>query len=193
MNKPVLEIIPDNLDGLKILDVGFGYGEWGLMLRTRKKGNPYIVGIDIFKPYYDKQKPLRIYNEIHNINALDYPKGVQETFDIILVSEVIEHIEKKEGYQLLSKLDTLCTSLLIVTTPRGETFHGKAVDENIHNCHISGWELQELQELGFNTQTVDKTPLPKILRLVDKIRRFLFALPRHPQQIIAWKHIDRQL
>ncbi len=192
MNKPVLEIIPDNLDGLKILDVGFGYGEWGLMLRTRKNGNPHIVGIDIFKPYYDKQKPLRIYNEIHNINALDYPKNVKETFDIILMSEVLEHIEKKDGYQLLEKLETLCTSLLIVTTPRGETFHGTAVDENIHNCHISGWEPLELQELGFNTQSVDKTPMPKTLKMVDKIRRFLFALPRHPQQIIAWKHIDGQ-
>lgn len=189
ISAPVLNLIPENLDGLRILDCGFGYGEWGLMLRTRKEGLPHIVGVDIFKTYCDKNRELKIYDEIHCVDALEINQVINKPFDIIIASELLEHLEKRDSFRLLSELESLCSNLLIITTPRGRTFNSREVDGNKHNRHLSGWEVEEFSSLGFLVKVVDKPPLPRMLKIADKIRRRLFNLGRAPQQIIAWKHM----
>lgn len=41
---PVLNLIPENLDGYNVLDVGIGDGIWGLYLRAYKTGKFTLTG-----------------------------------------------------------------------------------------------------------------------------------------------------
>ena len=187
MNQPLLDLIPDNLDGYNILDCGFGYGEWGFMIRTRKNGTPHIIGVDIFKPYCEKQKNLRIYDEIHCIDVLEIDKYLKTNYHIIIVSELVEHVKKNDGLKLIEMLEKICTNLLIITTPQGPTYHNKHVDGNKHNTHISEWKDIDFKKMGFSIKLVDKKPLPQSIRILDMIRRYLLKLKPVPKQIIAWK------
>jgi SAM-dependent methyltransferase len=61
LNEHVLNLLPSKIDGLVILDVGCGYGEWGFFIRTRKVGLPYMIGADIWRPHLERLCPLGIY------------------------------------------------------------------------------------------------------------------------------------
>jgi ubiquinone/menaquinone biosynthesis C-methylase UbiE len=54
------------------LDVGCGFGRWGMLIRTYS--NPmYLVGIDIWKPYMTQIKHKHIYDDLILADASNLP------------------------------------------------------------------------------------------------------------------------
>jgi 16S rRNA G1207 methylase RsmC len=43
LNDLILKVLPEDLNGVIILDVACGYGDWGFLMRTRKGGVPYLL------------------------------------------------------------------------------------------------------------------------------------------------------
>lgn len=56
-------IIPD-VKGLKILDVGIGFGFWGWVMKALKAGKCHLTGVEINDYYISLQDKLNIYDEI---------------------------------------------------------------------------------------------------------------------------------
>ena len=111
------------------------------------KNIKYSVGVEIFKPYLNLSKKQKIHNKYiqKNILDLDFPKN---SFDAVVLIEVLEHISKKDGYKLLKLANKWAKKKVILSTPNNY-FPMEKVDQNPYQKHLSGWSAPELKKMGY--------------------------------------------
>jgi len=73
LTAPVLGFLPDDLGHRVVLDVGCGFGEWGFIIRTRKHGSPFLIGVDVWRPYLERIQSLNIYDELIQVKIPRIP------------------------------------------------------------------------------------------------------------------------
>ena len=197
-----------------ILDTGSGLGKNGLFLKHfswRSNIEICLVGIDIWKPHLKVTATANIYNALI-AGDLRFLPFKPQSFDIIIMSEVLEHLPKSGGYKLLTFMEQLLNegSIIVLTTPQGyqpqEELRG-----NPYEKHRSIWQPGELREFGY---IVNGTPLViKIWRgmffltgcsISESFKRKLFNaflfmmaalsffLPNFSGKIIAYKVVKRR-
>lgn len=128
-----------------ILDLGCGDGSFieGLDLN----GKTQITGVDIYKPYLVAAKKRGVYKKLIRTNILQFDPEVK--FDIILMSQVLEHFEKSTGMKLLERFEKKAKKLIIVSAPNGE-MPQDAYDNNKYQIHKSVWTVNDMKQLGYN-------------------------------------------
>lgn len=144
INSTNLPLVQRELPGVtSVLDVGCGLSS---PLREIPK-RFYSVGVDVFKPTLTALKAYKSYDDLVLADGRHLPfKG--KIFDVVLSLEVIEHMNKQEGYNFLIHLSRLAKKKLIVSTPSGFLPQGE-YDNNVHQRHLSGWCENEFKALGF--------------------------------------------
>lgn len=115
-----------------LLDVGAGFGKYGCL--AREYADPRRVdAVDANAP------KLPCYDHIYvgDVRALDslLPADAPR-YDLALLVDVIEHLEKPEGRRLLDQLVVRARRVL-VTTPLG--FRRQEVPGQPYETHRSGW------------------------------------------------------
>jgi SAM-dependent methyltransferase len=153
-----------------MLDVGCGKGE--PMAFINRQGKFKVVGIDIFKPYLEeareKSHVLRpksnnkqghrtsdlgqIYSNLILGNVRNLPFKDQ-SFDLVICIEVLEHLEKKDGERLLSELERVAKRQILLTTPVGK-YEQHPFEANPHQEHKYIWKPRELKEKGYKVRGV---------------------------------------
>ena len=130
-----------------VLDVGVGWGRYGALLRLglergyadisdRSNWQVRIDGIEAFAGYIgDIQRS--VYNEIH-LGTVQKTIGNLGTYDVILLGDVIEHLEKDEGVQLLKELVNKARLRVVLATPNGR-YDQDAMFGNQFEKHRSVW------------------------------------------------------
>lgn len=105
--KYILENVKKNA---KILDVGFGSGIYGKLLRTFCYQN--IDGIDVYDKNIKEMGLDKIYDNIFIEDILDFNF---DYYDLIIMGDVLEHIELKLAKKLLSSLikENKCSQILV--------------------------------------------------------------------------------
>lgn len=159
-----IEIVPHVINavvGLKprsILDVGIGFGKFGMLFREylevwddttsakrlqRKNWQIQIDGVEVHPPYLSRLQRF-IYNTIHvcDIRMLlpDLPD-----YDLIFFGDVIEHMPRPDGLALL-KLAQGKAKHIIVTTPAYWNPQG-AEYGNPHEAHESYWQREDFSDI----------------------------------------------
>lgn len=131
------------LRGDKVLDVGCGYGPLGYMLYSVGFGG-YLVGVDVFLPYLRKAKIF--YGDVVQADArmLPFRDGA---FSDAVCSEVVEHMDKHDGYLLLEELKRLAWNV-VVTCPLGFNRHPE-YDGNPFQEHKSAWYPRDFEKRGY--------------------------------------------
>lgn len=182
------KLIPDDLGGMKVLDVACGRGSWGFCIRASKNGSPFIIGLDIWREYINRNREMKIYDEliIANVNKVPFRDDV---FHVVVACEILEHLPKLEGFSLLEELKRVCRGRVIVTTPLG-FLEQEEINGNPHERHVSSWDVQDLISAKFKVRIVDSKPLPRSLRLVNRMRRLIFRLDKPFKEIVAWKDVS---
>lgn len=108
-----------------ILDIGAGFGKYGMLLRERmdvrfKRYNKedWVTRIDAVESYKDYINPIYkyVYNTIHH-NRIEAIIDNLPNYDIILMIDCLEHLEKVDGKELLIKLSDKTDKLLILSFP----------------------------------------------------------------------------
>lgn len=194
----VLGLIPDDLGSIRILDAGLGFGLWGFILRTRRKGNPYIVGVEPFEPYIESQRRVKIYDELHNMTVQEYfQENPNAKFHFILFCEVAEHIKKQEALRVIRDLRLHLNpgGLLIVSTPDGQSAGAPMFSGNVLNKHLCGFREKDLTEEGFDVQSIRITQYGRVVDLFANLW-FLLKLGRRPvtHELVAlfrYNHLNR--
>lgn len=148
-----------------VLDIGIGFGKNAFLLREYfdvKKHQAFqpnqwqlnIVGIDIYDGYIsDLQKML--YSQIVIGDVFEELPNLGQ-FDVVILSDVLEHFSKEDGLKLLNRLFDH-SSDIVIATPQGFLEHSASGD-NPHEEHKSGWILDDFE--SFNV--IESTVIPRI-------------------------------
>jgi 2-polyprenyl-3-methyl-5-hydroxy-6-metoxy-1,4-benzoquinol methylase len=134
----------------KLLDIGIGYGV--LAHTLRRMVEPYkfdkskwvleIDGIEVNKHYITPMHKF-LYNDIvigdiQNIKVKEY--------DIIVASEIFEHLHKSKAMDIIRELKDKC-KLLVITVPYGFKKQGMK-NNNKYEVHLSSWSPEDFLFLG---------------------------------------------
>lgn len=117
-------------------------------------GERRIEGLDIHEPWLQKAKERGILANYHLANAMDIDQLFQPgEFDAVVALDLIEHLEKPDGYQLIEKMSAVASDRIIIFTPNG--FLEQVDESNPWNNHRSGWTVDDFEKLGFNVVGVN--------------------------------------
>jgi 2-polyprenyl-3-methyl-5-hydroxy-6-metoxy-1,4-benzoquinol methylase len=128
--QPIIHIIWQYREGIgrpiRVLDVGPGWGKYGLLIR--EAADPDAI-IDAIEPHPVWPALNGIYRQIWSDDARFMPSGQQDdddewrgfaSYDLILLIDVIEHFSLRDGYDLLARIPTtmiLSTPATLFSTP----------------------------------------------------------------------------
>lgn len=105
-----------------ILDVGCGHGFYCKLLKD------YFTkfdAVEIWEPYIKEYNLNEIYDNVFNVNILDFEF---EYYDIIIMGDILEHLSREDGVNLLNKIKNKCSELIVVVPyylPQDEVFGNK--------------------------------------------------------------------
>lgn len=117
-------------------------------------GTREIEGLDVHEPWLLKAKERGILTNYHLANALEIDTLFQPgQFDAIVALDLIEHLEKPDGYRLIEKMSAIASDRIIIFTPNG--FLEQQDDSNPWNNHRSGWSVSDFVEQGFSVVGVN--------------------------------------
>ena len=151
-------IIPKNLEGVKVLDLGIGFGFYGWALKAHGSqgtpdeakeftGAPYIIGVEINQKRAAHTRKYGLYDEVH---TLDVTKELPlDEYGVIILSHLIEHLSKAEAFTLLDRLEKMCTGVIVVACPYGDSCGPMAKS---YDSHISAWTEKDFTPLGYKTR-----------------------------------------
>lgn len=154
----------DFIDDLKrvnpksILDIGIGFGRNGHLCREYldvMRGNVWksdwkvrIDGIEIFEKYIMPHQSF-IYDNIFIMNCIDfyYKKW---NYDLIIMGDVLEHIEKNRAKLLLDEI-IANNKYFILSVPMGDKWLKQgSMYGNDNEAHISVWDKIDFK--GYDIQ-----------------------------------------
>lgn len=137
-----------------ILDIGIGFGKYGFLAREytdicqerypTREWQTRIDGIEIFPDYVGDLQRL-IYDSIYLGDAIDRLAQLGH-YDLILLLDIIEHLEKKRALELLA-LSGKKSKVVLVSTPVKTWTKGLQYN-NKYEQHISRWKRGELEKFG---------------------------------------------
>lgn len=143
-----------------ILDLGCGDGSLMELLSRGEKWQ--ITGVDIYQKYLQRARKRKIYKKLIRGNVLRIvtQNKLHIKFDAVFFSHVLEHLNKKEGKQVIDKIESLAKKRIVIALPRGfmEQPH-EFLDENPHQVHKSGWDIEEFTSRGYRVVGVGFWPI----------------------------------
>lgn len=135
-----------------ILDIGPGFGKYGLLCReyleiwnrkaySKEKWKIRIDAIEVFKEYIT---PIHeyIYNNILIGNAKKLITEINLRYDLILLIDVLEHFNKKDGNKLIKDLRRISNSILL-SIPKNIGTQGIMFNNKFEE-HKGQWSKEEL-------------------------------------------------
>jgi len=132
-----------------ILDLACGAGKPMQLIRARmhiKKA----VGVDLFEPYIIQAKKEKIHDEyvLQDIRKVKFKKG---EFDVVLASHVLEHMSRKEAFDVLANMEKIAKKQVIIATPIGPHYH-PAEDGNLLQIHHSHFFPEDFEKKGYKVK-----------------------------------------
>lgn len=129
-----------------VLDLGCGKGAHLKGVTTSRN---QITGVDLSELWLGEAKDASVYSKIVNLEIFEYLKRTPDnSFDLVLACDIIEHLPKEAGFDLLMEMQRVCRRAALITTPNGFVAQGES-DGNPANVHLSGWTPIELKILGW--------------------------------------------
>lgn len=137
-------------DVKSVLDVGCG--KRSPLAKVPK--HFYSAGVDMFGPSIEKSKKAGVHDEYKkgNVVSIDHMFG-KKKFDAVIALDLIEHLEKKQGYELIKKMVKLANKKIIIMTPNG-FYKQDPYEGNKWQIHRSGWTVDDFYKLGFSVHGI---------------------------------------
>jgi hypothetical protein len=166
-----------------ILDVGCGLSFQSKFLPAKIR-----VGVDMYEEYFkhiEADVPYVVIKyDARKLRDIFVPKS----FDLVLATDIIEHLEKAEGDAMLRQCEEIARKGVIIDTPKG--YHPQNIDIWGHGghewqTHRSGWDIKDFEERGYKCTVHDYV-------MSDVKRHTEIDVDPHIQIINAVKYMDRQ-
>lgn len=175
-----------------VLDVGVGYGKWGFLIRESldwlaDRHDPAhwqtrITGLEAFEGY---SSPMYnwVYDEIVYRDIASWARNCP-SYDLVMMGDVIEHMTKQEGLDLLDVLLEKSRNVIIATPV---DFFTQDILNNPWEEHKSLWSIADFGRWTFDYDVAGHTSVVVALAGKDATyptRRQTFASRvayRHPR------------
>lgn len=142
----MLDICP-----LRVLDVGIGFGRWGVLVREfceewkgrihRENWRVHLEGIEAYPKNVEEYHHL-FYNWVHIGDAAEIIGQMTERWDLIIFGDVLEHWVKERAAGVLDQALNL-SDYVLVNIPVGPGWERGGMYENPWEEHKSFWQLDE--------------------------------------------------
>jgi len=169
LEDPVCWIIEKSAQS--ILDIGCGQGFPMKMIKNRMKVKK-SVGVDLFKPYIEIGKKFKIHDQ-YVISDIRKLKFKNRSFDVVLALQILEHLNKKDAWKVVEKMEKIAKKQIIIATPIGKMYH-PVVDNNKLQLHISDFYPEEFEKRGYKIIRFGRKELLGENGLVHKIDNDIF-------------------
>lgn len=125
-----------------LLDIGAGYGKYGLLAREYADKYPWSMRIDAVEPFsYLDWIGNKVYDNVYRKDFLDI--DFIDHYDLTLMIDVLEHFEKKDGWKALDKALALSKKGVLISTPVEPAVQG-AEYGNPWEVHKSKWTVADI-------------------------------------------------
>lgn len=147
-----MRILKKNIgDPRTVLDLGCGDGTLMELLSEGEKWK--IAGVDLFAKNVKKASQRNIFTEVFRddiVKFVEQQRSKRKKYDVVFCSQVIEHIDRKKGEELLSLIESIAGKRVVIGTPRGfmEQPHGY-LGNNPHQVHKSGWSENDFRKRNY--------------------------------------------
>lgn len=141
----VLEIRALLLDCPKVLDVGCGCAS-----PLQYLGLTQSVGIDGYEPAINDARKAKTHSEFVVGDIRQLPNVFKpKQFDACVALDVIEHLPKEDGFQLIRAMESVAKKRIVFLTPNGFLPQRHQERDDLQE-HLSGWTAEEMKQLGFS-------------------------------------------
>jgi len=139
------------------------------------------VGLDHYEPYIQRSRHAGVHDHyvIGDARRLPFRTG---SFDCAVATEILEHMEKKDGVEMIAEMERVARKKIILTTPNGFLPTAPGPEDNPDEEHLSGWTAGELEAMGFKVYGFSG---PKGLWTIRNGRAVLRFVPRRPHLLSA--------
>jgi hypothetical protein len=138
-----------------VLDVGHGFGRWGIVCREfldvwegRVRPDDWttrIVGVDAFgenlQPYH-----RAFYTELHSVTIEEYLLSHTGEFDLAILGDVLEHLDPPNARLVAERLKQRC-SYILLNIPLGSDWAQAELYGNKFEVHRSVWDVASVSDL----------------------------------------------
>lgn len=175
-----------------LLDVGCGDG--GLMSTLNDKRKYEVTGVDIFGPDLERARKTGAYKRLVK-SDIRKMKFKDDSFDVVFSAHVVEHLMKKDGLQLLKKMEEIAREKVIIITPIGKKREQEAHSGNKYQEHKSGWLPKDFSKKGYEVTGqglrvyYENKAINKILGKVGHLNNLIFLLHVVFQPLLAKRFI----
>ena len=182
------------LETKAILDIGCGTGEVAEAIKIRNAGQ-YMIGADISTKRLAIAKKNRVLDDfvLCDIRFLPFRNN---SVDSVLCLEVIEHLEKSEGTEVLKDLEKVGRKQVIVTTPVGYAKEPSTISDLEFLKHLSGWTPLEFKDRGYKVRGMIGPKMPMMPSFIAYWLSFFFCptyfLPDYSYEMICTKNLDKR-
>lgn len=142
----------------------------------RNRTRMYSVGLDLFRFYVSEAAQRKIHDD-YLISDVRFLPIASRSFDGVLCSQVIEHLEKTDGLRLIEELERIAKRRVVIGTPVG-FWHQEPpdVDDNPLQHHKSGYAPLEFACRGYKVRYQGLRKTYDMKSLSPILRRFLQPL-----------------
>jgi SAM-dependent methyltransferase len=148
LDTEVIQVITREVVGscATLLDVGCGSDS---IARYLPKDQVHSVGVDISPSAIEASGQAHIHSEYRVLDVTRLAEHFEDgSFDCVMALDVIEHLEKRDGLDLLRAMERLARRKVIILTPNGFVPQ-EAHDGNPFQRHLSGWSPEEMERHGY--------------------------------------------
>jgi len=157
---PHIVHVVKHLKPKRILDIGKGFGKYGLLLHEylgvdtsqrispdKKMRDQSCIRVDAVEVDADLMLPHmdHFYSEVFQGDIAGI-FGQLPRYDLVLMIDVIEHVSKADGQAILQHWLSRHETVL-VSTP--VSFFEQHLFQSPYEEHVSHWKLKDFQSLGF--------------------------------------------
>lgn len=130
-----------------VLDVGSGAGKYGIITR-RANPSAHIISVDT-EDYRSQFHIHKIYDECYVTDAMSFVENhLDRMFDLSIIGDVIEHLTKSRGLDLLHYLSYMSRHIVVIFPDgyRQGALEGKESERHRSRWHESDFVFIEKRE-----------------------------------------------
>lgn len=161
------------------------------------------TGVDAFAPSIEKSRNRHIHDHYIQCDVTKLDKRLKhKSFDAVIALDLIEHLTKDQGEQLLQSMERIAKKLVIVMTPNG-FYAQEPYENNRYQVHKSGWRTADFLRRGYSVYGIRGL---KFLRgeyatirwkpwifwaAISSLSQYLLLwFPEQSHQLFAIKHVQ---